>query len=71
MIEISGENIFLIYLLPVRVDYFFLNTIYLFIWLHQVFIAACGILVPWPGIEPVAPSVKMQSPNYWTTRKFP
>ena len=31
----------------------------------------CGILVPWPGIEPRAPAVEAPSPNHWTTRKFP
>ena len=32
--------------------------------------AACGILVPRPGIEP-APWQWKQSPNYWTAREFP
>ena len=40
----------------------------LFIWLHC---AACGILVPWPGIEPWPSAVKVWSPNPWTTREFP
>ena len=31
---------------------------------------ACGILVPWPGIEPGPAAVKAQSPNYWATREF-
>ena len=30
--------------------------------------AACGILVSWPGIEPMW---KLQSPNHWTAREFP
>ena len=30
---------------------------------------ACGILVPWPGIEPKSPALEVQSPNHWTTRK--
>ena len=29
-----------------------------------------GILVPWPGVEPVPSAVKVWSPNYWTTREF-
>ena len=33
--------------------------------------AACGILVPQPGIQPVPPAVEAQSPNPWTTREFP
>ena len=32
---------------------------------------ACGILDPWPGIEPGAPEMKVPNPNHWTTRKFP
>ena len=30
---------------------------------------ACGILVPWPRIEPVPTAVETQSPNPWTARK--
>ena len=33
--------------------------------------AACGILVPQPGIEPRPSAVKAQSPNHWTAREFP
>ena len=29
--------------------------------------AACGILVPQPGIEPGPSVVKMQSPNHWNS----
>ena len=32
---------------------------------------ACGILVPWPGIEFRPSVVKAWSPNPWTTREFP
>ena len=34
---------------------------------------ACGILVPWMGIEiePMPPSVEAQSLDYWTTREVP
>ena len=34
-------------------------------------LAACGILVPRPGIEPGSTAVKAQSPNHWITREFP
>jgi len=27
--------------------------------------------LPWPGIKPVPLTVRTQSPNHWTTRKFP
>ena len=30
-----------------------------------------GILVPWPGIEPMPPAVKAQHPHHWTAREFP
>ena len=33
--------------------------------------AACRILVPQPGIEPVPPAVEAWSPNHWTTREVP
>ena len=33
--------------------------------------AACGILVPQPGTEPITPAVEAKSPNYWTTREVP
>ena len=33
--------------------------------------AACGILVPQPGIEPGSPQWKLPSPNHWTAREFP
>ena len=52
--------------------------IYLFIWLHQVLVAACGIiscsmwdLVPWPGIEPRPPALGTWSLSHWTTREVP
>ena len=32
---------------------------------------ACGILVPWPGIELGPTAVRARSPNYWTAREFP
>ena len=37
-------------------------------WPHR---AACGILVPRPGIEPAPSAVEVQSPNHWTARKVP
>ena len=32
---------------------------------------AYGILVPWPGIEPLPPGLGMQSLRHWTTREVP
>ena len=52
---ISPESVFFIF--------------YLFIfWLH---FTACGILVPWPGIEPGPTAVKAPSLNHWTAREIP
>ena len=33
--------------------------------------AACGILVPWPGIEPRPPASGAQSLDHWTASKVP
>ena len=33
--------------------------------------STCGILVPWPGIEPGPSAERAQSPNHWTTREVP
>ena len=33
--------------------------------------SAFGILVPWPGIEPMSSAVTMPSPNYWTPKEVP
>ena len=33
--------------------------------------AACGILVPQPGTEPVPPELGARSLSYWATRKVP
>ena len=32
---------------------------------------ACGILVPWPGMEPAPPALELQSLNHWPTREVP
>ena len=47
----------------------FFKKFYLFIfWPH---LTACGILLPWPGIEPGPTAVNALSLNHWTTREFP
>ena len=33
--------------------------------------AACGILVPWPGIEPAPPTLEVWHLNHWATREVP
>ena len=32
---------------------------------------SCGIIVPWPGIEPTPYTMKAQSFNHWTAGEFP
>ena len=49
-----------------KVKFWFLFL--LFFCLHCM---ACGILVPWPGIEPGPSAVRLWSPNPWTAREFP
>ena len=51
---------------------FFLSflKLFLFTYLFRLCGAACGILVPQPGIEPVPPAVEGWSPNLWTAREF-
>ena len=39
---------------------------FLFVWLHH---AACGILVPRPGIEPAPPAVEVLILNHCTARE--
>ena len=39
---------------------------FFFFWPHG---AACGILVPRPGIKPVPPALEAQSLNHWTARE--
>ena len=45
------------------------SSIFFFFFLFGL--AACGILVPRPGIEPVLLAVKVRSPNHWTARELP
>ena len=46
--------------------YIYLKFFFCF-WLCQ---EACGILIPWPGIEPGPSTMKAWSLNQWTARKF-
>ena len=32
---------------------------------------ACGILIPWPGIEPTTRVLEAQSLNHWINRQVP
>lgn len=39
-----------------------------FFWPHHT---SCGILVPWRGVEPMAPTLETWCLNCWTTRAVP
>ena len=55
-------------------QYDLFTFIYLFVCLFIYFwphLAACRILVPQPGIEPMPPAVEAQSPNHWTAHGIP
>ena len=45
--------------------------IYLFIWLHWVFTAACGMFIPGPGIKPGPFELGVWSLSQQTTREVP
>ena len=47
--------------------FYFYSFIYIF-WLRC---AACGNLVPGPGIEPMPRALEAQNLNHWTTREVP
>ena len=52
-------------------------NIYLCIWLRQVIVMACELLVvtwslvPWPGIKPGLPALGVWSLSHWTAREAP
>ena len=46
--------------------YQFFSWIIFIFWLCR---AACGILIPWPGIEPMPPTMDTQDLNHWTAGK--
>ena len=49
---------------------FYCKPLELFLVIYWPICAACGILVPPPGIEPRPSAVKTWSPNHWTTRNI-
>ena len=53
---------------PVVSFLIFVFFVCLFVW---PWLMACGILVPWPGIEPASAAVEAQTLNHWTARKVP
>ena len=53
--------------------FFFLNAVLklVFIYFLAVLSPACGILVPWLGIEPMSPAIEVQVLNHQTVREVP
>ena len=47
------------------------NTVMLLWFLSVCLFWSCGILVPWPGINPCPPAVEVQGGNHWTAREVP
>ena len=45
------------------------RIIFVFLFLLLLCQAACGFLVPWPGIKPVPPALEAWSLNHWTAGK--
>ena len=45
---------------------FVISFLFLFIYFWKS-LEACGILVLWPGMEPVPSVLEVRSPNHWTT----
>ena len=48
-----------------------LNHIVVFVFNFWPCHATCGILVPWPGIEPAPPALEARGHNHWTAREVP
>ena len=46
-------------------------TLFIYLFIYWPHLVACGILVPWPRIEPVPPALEVWSLNHWTAREVP
>ena len=49
-------------------SFFLFSFFFVFSWPQGM---ACGMLVPWPRIEPISLTLEAQSLNHWTTREVP
>ena len=59
------------YIQPIMLFFFFKTHLdVLFILFFLLHFRACRILVPWPEIEHVPPTVEVWSPRHWTTMEF-
>ena len=52
-------------------QWFYSVFFFLFIFMAPLCCVACGILVPWPWIEPMLPVVEAQILNHWAIKEFP
>ena len=70
---LSKLQLLKIFLMRTILKVFIVTTLFLF-YVSGVFFfchLACGILAPWPGIEPAPPTLKGEVLNHWTTREVP
>ena len=49
-----------------RTFIFLIMYLHMYVFIFWPLLAACGILVPQPGVEPAPPVVEVQSLNHWT-----
>ena len=47
-----------------------ISKFYFFFFFFWPCFMACGILVPWSGIEPMLSAMRVQNLNYWIAREF-
>ena len=47
------------------------SLLFFVIYLFLLCCMACGILVPWPGIKPMPPTMEMWTLNFWIPREVP
>ena len=45
--------------------------ILLFCFVFSLYLLACGVLVPWPGIKPMPSAVEAWNLNCWMTKVVP
>ena len=80
------DTLYYIYIIYIYLYYTYINKVYINKekdnYINKVYInknkttttidcKACGILVPWPGIDPMPPAVEAWNLNHWTAREVP
>ena len=59
----TSNALLLFFHIEMRLCYTQRSAVSKILWPHHV---ACGILFPWPGIDPVLPALEAWSLNHWT-----